>query len=59
MRKTIKKLLKIFIRIDKIPFTDNGKSVEYCTMYICGLAIASNVYPVKTQETLKSQSCQS
>ena len=45
MKKILKRFLKTFIRIDRIPFTDNGKSAEYCTLFILGLAVASNVYP--------------
>lgn len=43
-KKLLKAVLKTFVRIDKIPFTDNGRSAEYCTMYVFGLAITSNIY---------------
>lgn len=49
LKKNFRSFLKLFIRIDKIPFTDNGKNVEYCTMYIFGLAICSNIYPSNTE----------
>lgn len=48
MKKSIKKLLrnflKLFIRIDRIPFNDNGVNCEYCTMYVFGLAFTSHIY---------------
>ena len=50
IRKPLKKFLKLFIKIDTIPFTDNGKAVEYCTMHIFGLFIASQVYPAKNKQ---------
>jgi len=46
-KKIIKRFLKFFIRIDKIPFTDNGRPAEYCTMYIFGLPLVSNIYSSK------------
>lgn len=49
-RLIFKKLLKSFIRIDRIPLTKNGRNAEYCTMYVFGLAICSNIYPVKEFE---------
>jgi hypothetical protein len=47
VKKVLKSFLQLFIRIDRIPFTENGKNAEYCTMYVFGLAISSNVYPSK------------
>lgn len=47
VKKVLKSILKSFIRIDKIPFTENGRSAEYCTMYVFGLAVCSNIYPAK------------
>lgn len=48
MKKTLKNLLrsflKTFIRIDRIPFNNNGVNCEYCTMYVFGLAITSRIY---------------
>jgi len=45
MKKIFRSFLKLFIRIDRIPFTENGRDSEYCTMYVFGLAICSNIYP--------------
>lgn len=50
MKKAIKNsfrsFLKTFIRIDRIPFNDNGVNCEYCTMYVFGLAFTSRIYKV-------------
>ncbi|CAA7196847.1 hypothetical protein [Chryseobacterium potabilaquae] len=42
-KKLLKRGLKLFIRIEIIPFNDNGKTVEYCTMYVFGLPLISNI----------------
>jgi|GEM_PF-3547601 len=52
LKKLLKSVLKSFVRIDKIPFTDNGRQAEYCTTYVFGLAITSNIYPEKKQINL-------
>ncbi|MDE5525662.1 hypothetical protein [Elizabethkingia meningoseptica] len=36
MKKLVKRILKKFIRIDVIPFTDNGVNTEYRMMYVFG-----------------------
>ncbi|SIR25175.1 hypothetical protein [Chryseobacterium indoltheticum] len=46
-KKVLKSILKSFIRIDKIPITENGKTAEYCTMYVFGIMVCSDIYPSK------------
>jgi hypothetical protein len=44
MKKLLKRILQTFIRIEKIPFTENGIAKEFCSMYVFGKHIASNTY---------------
>lgn len=44
IKKSFKKFLQLFIRIESIPFTNNGRPAEHCTLYIFGFSIASNVF---------------
>lgn len=39
----LKSFFKVFIRIDRIPFDENGHSLEYYTIYIFGLAVFSSI----------------
>lgn len=55
MRKLLRIFLKTFIKIEKIPFTDNGESKEFCSMYIFGIHVASNVYKAKEE---KDEQCE-
>lgn len=48
MKKSIQKravqILKLFITIEKIPFDENGKPKEFCTMYLFNRKFASGVF---------------
>ncbi|WP_156907016.1 hypothetical protein [Epilithonimonas caeni] len=51
MRKTIKIAKKIlwvimwpFLRVDVIPFNENGRKVEFCTLFILCIPTISKIY---------------
>lgn len=50
LKKVLKRFLQLFIRIDTIPFSKNGRLSEYSTMYVFGLSICSNIYPAKREQ---------
>lgn len=53
MRKPTKKILKIitwpFLRVDTIPFNDNGRNLQYCTLYVLCIPMLSRIYYPKNQ----------
>ncbi|WDF45282.1 hypothetical protein PQ459_10275 [Chryseobacterium sp. KACC 21268] len=53
MRKLIKKILKVItwpiLRVDTTPFNDNGRDLQYCTLYVLCIPMLSRIYYPKNQ----------
>lgn len=47
LRKGAARLLKLFTKIDEIPFTDNGTPKIFATLYVFGLRVTSGVLEPK------------
>ena len=50
MKKLFKKILQSFITIEIIPFTENGKPKEFCTMYVFNKRFTSGVFTAPEQK---------
>jgi len=50
MKKTLKRFLQTFIRIEVIKFTENGNPKEFTTMYVFNRRFASAVLDGKEEK---------
>lgn len=44
LKKVFKTFLQLFIKIETIPFSYDGRIRKHCTMYVFGFEVCSNSY---------------